>query len=163
MCSLSAGKSVGRGVGCRAAPGCATTTAPAELLAAAALPVAAPVLGPVLGLGLLAADRAAGLAGLALRSSRSAVGCVKACAPVAAVAATTRVNRVLAGIRITTRRLKPVCRPGVQTNTRAFHSWKQGANGKWRKACPGFPSPVRRFCCPKSLFFVALGLQEAIK
>src|SRR5262245_48317021 len=164
MCSPSPGSGVGRGVICRAAPGGATATAG---LFAAALAELGPELGPELVLLLVAAERAAGLAGLGLRSSRSAPGCVRACALVAAVAATTRVNRVLAGIGMTTRQLAPCLSSGrANQHARAFHSCNKALTGpQWQQAkgVPGVSLAGRTILLPESSIFrctrVARGYQ----
>src|SRR5262247_2269172 len=162
MCSPSPGSGVGRGVICRAAPGGATATA--GLFAAAALPELGPELGPELVLVLVAAERAAGLAGLGLRSSRSAPGCVRACAPVAAVAATTRVNRVLAGIGMTTRQLAPCLSSGRANQHARLSQLQQGANGAamatGERRARGFPRRQNDFVTRKLYFSLHSGCKR---
>jgi hypothetical protein len=76
------------------------------------------------------------------------------------------VNKVLAGLRITPRFVFAVCLPGVQTNSAGLSQGKQGANMADRRreaSLPEFSRAGIMNLLVSSRFFVALGLQEAIK
>jgi hypothetical protein len=96
----------------------------------------------------------------------SVLALASALAPVATVAATSMVNKVLAGLRITPRFVFAVCLPGVQTNCAGLSPGKQGANmtvASGRRSLPEFSRAGIINLVASSRFFVALGLQEAIK